>query len=462
MVNKKIGVLLFAFISLALFASLISGAVEVKKDVVSPIAISELNLPAIYKLTLTNTGASDTFTIYSLASLDVTPNSSFTLASGESKTVTATFMPQAPIKISPEYLSYEYLIKGEDTGVQEEEVQITYVKLKDAFNFYIEDINPTSENAIIHLENKAGHAFNNANLDVSSLFFSNSIQFSINAFESKKIEVPLDKNEMRELLAGPYMVSAKIIVNDVEAPLSAIMNFNEKEGIKTTQSSEGIFLQRLEISKKNEGNTKGSVTVIVEKNLFSALFTSFNIEPDKKELEGFSINYVFRRDLAPGQSLDIVAKTNWWILVIIIIVLIILYMLIDKYLKNKMVLKKRISLVRTKGGEFALKVSITAKARDFVEKIRIFDRLPPMVKVFERYGLPPDRIDEVNRRLEWNIRALGKGEERVLSYIVYSKIGVVGRFELPSAEAVYEFNGKIKEAESNRAFFVNEPHNRKD
>jgi len=86
-----------------------------------------------------------------------------------------------------------------------------------------------------------------------------------------------------------------------------------------------------------------------------------------------------------------------------------------------------------------------------------------MVKVFERYGsINPDKVDTQNRRLEWNIQALGKGEERVLSYIIYSKIGVVGRFELPSAEAVYEFNGQIKEVRSNRAFFVNEPNSRKD
>ena len=82
------------------------------------------------------------------------------------------------------------------------------------------------------------------------------------------------------------------------------------------------------------------------------------------------------------------------------------------------------------------------------------DRLPPMVKVFERYGLAmPDKIDEKNRRLEWSIQALGKGEVRELSYIIYSKIGVVGKFELAPAEAFYEYMGKIKEASSNSAFY---------
>ena len=132
--------------------------------------------------------------------------------------------------------------------------------------------------------------------------------------------------------------------------------------------------------------------------------------------------------------------------------------MIDEYIRNKIVLTKRVSIVKTKGGEFALRVNIVVRARDFVEKIRIIDRLPPMVKVFEKDGLTssPYKIDERNRRLEWNVQALSAGEERVLNYIIYSKIGVVGKYELPATEAIYEYKGRIKESESNRAFLLNE------
>ena len=52
---------------------------------------------------------------------------------------------------------------------------------------------------------------------------------------------------------------------------------------------------------------------------------------------------------------------------------------------------------------------------------------------------------------------MNKGEERIFTYIIYSKIGVVGKFELPSARAIYEKEGKVKKTESNRSFFINEP-----
>jgi hypothetical protein len=93
-----------------------------------------------------------------------------------------------------------------------------------------------------------------------------------------------------------------------------------------------------------------------------------------------------------------------------------------------------------------------------VEKIKIIDKLPNIVTLYEKFGaIAPDTVDVKNRRLEWNIEALNKGEERIFSYIIYSKIGVFGKFELPVARAVYELEGQVKEATSNKSFFVNKP-----
>jgi len=463
MVNKKVSVFLFVLLSLALCLSLISAAVDIKKETISSMAIKDPSIPAIYKLTLTNQGLDDDFTLASLAGISIDPNESFSIGSGQTKEIIMKVTPKIPLKISPDYFSFEYTLTGERTASQVDEVVLTYVKLKDAFDITIDDVTPDSTKAEIHFKNKAGTAIDNINLDFSSLFFTQSKTISVDANGEELIEVAIDKDKMSQLLAGPYIVTVKITLQGEEDSATGIMNFKEQAGIKTLESSEGIFLQRYEVQKINQGNTKSDVAIVVTKNWFSALFTSFNQAADKKELSGLSINYIFRENLVPGQTLDVIAKTNWWILVAIIIVLIIIYNLIDKYLKNKLVIRKTVSLVRTKGGEFALRVSIKAKARDFVEKIRIYDRLPPMVKVFEKYGsINPDKIDTVNRRLEWNIQAMGKGEERIMSYIIYSKIGVVGRFELPSVNAVYEYNGKIKEVNSNRAFFKNEPRVRKD
>ncbi|NQU99666.1 MAG: hypothetical protein HQ538_02920 [Parcubacteria group bacterium] len=44
----------------------------------------------------------------------------------------------------------------------------------------------------------------------------------------------------------------------------------------------------------------------------------------------------------------------------------------------------------------------------------------------------------------------------MFNYIVYSKVGIVGKFILPNALAVFEEEGKIHETNSNKVFFMSD------
>ncbi|HLA50410.1 MAG TPA: hypothetical protein VJ000_04420, partial [Thermodesulfovibrionia bacterium] len=57
-----------------------------------------------------------------------------------------------------------------------------------------------------------------------------------------------------------------------------------------------------------------------------------------------------------------------------------------------------------------------------------------------------------NRKILWNVNSMSAGEQKMFSYIIYSKIGMVGMFALPLASVVYDRNGKVKEANSNSAY----------
>ena len=59
--------------------------------------------------------------------------------------------------------------------------------------------------------------------------------------------------------------------------------------------------------------------------------------------------------------------------------------------------------------------------------------------------------------MKWHFEHLAAGEERQITYIFYSKLKIIGKFELPPATGVYEIMGRMHEAQSNRAFFINEP-----
>jgi len=60
------------------------------------------------------------------------------------------------------------------------------------------------------------------------------------------------------------------------------------------------------------------------------------------------------------------------------------------------------------------------------------------------------------KKIKWKYEKLEPGEVRLLSYIIYSKVGVLGKFALPQTIAIFEHDGEIKETKSNRAFFVSE------
>ncbi len=130
---------------------------------------------------------------------------------------------------------------------------------------------------------------------------------------------------------------------------------------------------------------------------------------------------------------------------------------VKQYTESNVVLNKRVYFVRAKGGEFALKVSIFVSAKRFVERVTVVDKLPALVRLYDKFGgEQPSRVDSANRRIEWTFDSLSPGEKRVLSYVIYSKVGVLGKFALPQATAIFERNGEITESESNRAFFVAE------
>jgi hypothetical protein len=136
---------------------------------------------------------------------------------------------------------------------------------------------------------------------------------------------------------------------------------------------------------------------------------------------------------------------------------ILIVALTKYYSRTDLILRKKVSFVKAKGGEFALKVSIIVHSKKHVERVNVIDRLPSLVKIYEKFGgEKPTRVNEKGKRIEWDLDKLDAGETRMLSYIIYSKIGVVGKFALPEATSIYEHEGKIHESSSNKIFFIAE------
>jgi hypothetical protein len=206
------------------------------------------------------------------------------------------------------------------------------------------------------------------------------------------------------------------------------------------------------------GNVVETVQVNLERNIFSRLFTTFNIEPTFTERHGFTVEYMWKKErLNPADTYKIEAKTNYLLPFMIIFVTILVLLGFKRFSETKLEIKKSVSHVRTKNGEFALKVTLTLKSKKDVESVTVIDKVPAIVKIYKKFGaVKPDKIDSESRRIHWNIGDLNVGEERTFSYIIYSKVGVVGKFSLPEALAVFEKENKIHEISSNQVFFMSD------
>ena len=147
--------------------------------------------------------------------------------------------------------------------------------------------------------------------------------------------------------------------------------------------------------------------------------------------------------------------TNWFFPIILTLLIILIIYLVIKFTRTDVIVRKRVNYVKTRGGEFALKVTIFVKAKNYIERLNLIDRVPFLVKVYPRFGgEQPTKVDEQRKRIDWRFEKMEAGEIRRITYVIYSKVGVLGRFALPKAKAVYEKNGQVKEVKSNKTYFV--------
>ncbi|MDO8467546.1 MAG: hypothetical protein Q7S56_01190 [Nanoarchaeota archaeon] len=446
--------LVMFFLALLIVPLIAADDITVKKLSSNEVMIADLNAPATFNISITNERLGQTFTINNELGFFTEPSDPIRIKQGETKNILLKVYPREGMQYRGFY-SLPYVILAENGQKYNKELNFEIINLKDAFEIGAADFNPESQKIIIYITNKKNFYFPKMDVKFSSEFFTLDKSFSLNPHEKKVFEVELNKEDFDKLLAGFYTMNADVSVANGAAEVLGKIKFSEKNILNTTEKDSGFIIRTSQITKTNLGNTVENTTTTITKNMISRLFTTISPDVDSVQRDGTTVYYVWDRQLKPGESLNVKVSTNWTFPLLIIIFIIAIVILAKRIKKTDLELKKKINFVKAKGGEFALKVTLNARAKDYIENVHITDRLPPLVKMHERFGGEmPSHVDEKTRRIEWNFRRMGPGETRTMSYIVYSKFGVLGRFALPSAKARFEKNGKMEESDSNRAFFV--------
>lgn len=448
--------LIAIFIALLIFPLISAININVEKQSSNEVLVAGLGKPVVFDLKITNYGAEDNFEFYNLLGFTMYPVDSVNIEAGHIKNVQLGITPIGEFTYRGLY-TFDYFIRGQDNSEIKERLTFRAIDLEDAFEIGSGELDLELNSLEIYIYNKVNFDFGEIDAEFSSPFFKIEKNFSLGPNEKENFSVQLNKEDFKELIAGFYTLKAKINVQNKKVDIEGIIKFVEKDILTTTKKEYGFIIYTQIIKKVNEGNVLVKSETVIKKNIISRLFTSFSPEPDSVDRSGLKIYYTWSKEIKPGETLEIIVKTNWLFPLLVILFIVAIVLLAKQYSKTHLILRKKVTFVKAKGGEFALKVSIFAHAKKYVERVSIIDRLPPLVKIYEKFGKEePNRVDEKNRRLEWNFEKLEAGEIRVLSYIIYSKIGIIGKFALPSTMAVYEHEGKIHEVESNKAFFVAE------
>lgn len=452
--KKSVLIIALAIIFILPMISALNLKIEQKTDDVA--MILGLGLPAIFDLKITNLGTSDSLMFYNFFGSGTLPKGTVSIGNWETKDVSVGVYPRDDLKNEGRVI-FDIYVQGKDGSQTTAPLMVNIVQLKNAFVVGAEEFKPDSNNISVYIKNAVNFNFNNIKAEFKSPFFSFEKEFSLTPYEKKSFEITLNKEDFKDLMAGFYTLNVEANVGNKKADVEGTMKFSEKDIVTTSQDDYGVIISTKKITKTNEGNVISTSSTVLKKNIISRLFTTFSPEPDLVERKGLSVYYTWERELKPGDSLSIVVKTNWLLPLLAVLLVIAIVILVKQFSRTSLSLKKKVTFVKAKGGEFALKVSVIVNARHYIQRVNVIDRLPMLVKLHEKFGGEmPKKVDEKNRRIEWYFDKLQAGETRVISYIIYSKVGVLGKFALPTTTAIYEKDGQVHEAESNHTFFIAE------
>ncbi len=444
-------------LTLLLCISFISG-LELTQNSLDIAVIPEFSQPAIVPVTI-NGAEPGNYVIYTLTAVRVLPSTSFYLNGGKNDLSFEVYPTEELVAQGPAAYSFSVGLRNIETNVNyDESMLVRVVRIEDAFTISSDANSPDSDKISFYIQNKEGIELRNVHAKFSSVFFDVEQTFNIKANDKTEISIEIPKSKLEKIEAGAYLLKAVFQTSRGEKNLEGRIYLGEKIGIETKNTVDGILIINNEVSKINRGNVNENVVVDIKKDIISRLFTSFSAEPDSTSRNGFWITYSWSKKLGPADRFDVKVTTNYLLPILIIIAIVLIVIGIRRFTQTKILIEKSVVPVKTSSGQFALRIKLRIKSVRRVSNVSLIDRIPGIVQIYEKAPsiIKPTKIDSNNKRIQWDIGDMSIGEERSFSYVVYSTVGVVGKFALPQALAVFEKDGQIHEVESNVVYFLTE------
>jgi hypothetical protein len=457
---KKI-IILYLF-SLILLSSFVSAQLlEVKSVSINDALAKEVNMSATFNVTVINTNDyKETFEIDTLLDMELSPTGFMEIPAKSTLVIPIEVRPSAYLKSKySDVHSFSYYVRGLSSGTVNYVFNIKIVSLRDALDIKIPaTVRLSDKNLVVIIENKE-NMWVNGNLKVSADMLSGSKEVTIAPLSKQDIEIPI---ETVRKTAGKYLITSDFETPDYTLEKKEEIVLEPSVEIKSDESRTGsIFVYTSSVEKTNTGNIKTDSTIMITKTAVASWFTTFSQTPNQIERKGMSFVYSWTKKLDLDESFEIKAKTDYSLPLTVLFIVAISLIMLAIYFQKQIIIRKRTARVKTSTGGFALKVQLNVKCiRGEAREVTVTDFIPIFAQLYDKSApLPPDR--KVGRALTWFLGNMIKGEEKTITYIIYSRINVVGKIELPVARGSYKSKrGGSKHVNSNNVFILAEESQR--
>ena len=322
-------------------------------------------------------------------------------------------------------------------------------------------IDPREDNVlIVSINNRNLLDIPDLLIDIKSSIYSTQRLVSLSGLEqiTEDFVIPYEPNQ--EPMVDMFEIS--VVADDYtfgplrkEIEIISYSDFDQdlvegKEFLKRTETH--IFT--------NKGNIEDSDTFILETSFFSQLFTRTNPKAEVVKEDGKRY-YQWEIILGSGESSNIILTRNFRTFAGVI--LLILIGILAYYLFRSSVITKkqaRILKMEKHSGISKMKVLLHVKNRTgkVIDHVLVTDRIPhiaEVIKDFEVGTLKPEKLIKHKKEgvlLRWTFNQLEPYEERIITYMVRTKLDILGGFSLPSAMVKFKNKkGKFVKAFSNKA-----------
>ncbi|HLP79465.1 MAG TPA: hypothetical protein VK158_02425 [Acidobacteriota bacterium] len=205
----------------------------------------------------------------------------------------------------------------------------------------------------------------------------------------------------------------------------------------------------------NNGNVEATEKVQLESSFLQRLFTQSDIEPTYQKIDGEYYS-VFDVTLAPGTGLQLSVVKNYQpfaittaILLVVVLVCVTLYYL----LRSAVVIRKEVRVIeQQEEGVSKMKVLLHVKNRTgkLLENVKVIERTPNITEVDKQFAvgtLKPTKIVAHGSKgtlVRWDFATLEPYEERIITYIINSKLSILGDIGLPASIVKYDTYGQTR------------------